>query len=90
VALYATSTAAGVHAESKNWHGVYGLSESTTGGCGVLREGHARGRRPGWVLWQLRQRWGQGRDRRGGLAAIQDDGGGTSRRKTARWGTGCT
>jgi hypothetical protein len=36
VALYATSTAAGVHAESKNWHGVYGLSESTTGGCGVF------------------------------------------------------
>jgi hypothetical protein len=39
-AVHGLSRAVGVWGQSKTWHGVYGRSESTTGGQGVNGEGH--------------------------------------------------
>jgi hypothetical protein len=39
--VHGTSAGAGVFGESETWHGVAGLSKSTTGGCGVFGQGLA-------------------------------------------------
>lgn len=38
-----TESASSIHGESKNWMGVFGKSESTTGGHGVLGQAHGTG-----------------------------------------------
>ena len=47
--VHGTSAAAGVFGESTTWHGVAGISQSTTGGAGVFGQGSLAGRFQGDV-----------------------------------------
>lgn len=43
VGIYGQGDAVGVRGDGKTWHGVTGISESTTGGAGVMGQGTATG-----------------------------------------------